>query len=139
MSKSRLTLDIGFDYYVLGICCHHKEYRLVWALNSALESSLERLDDYLIHTENGEMNAFSYYEWSEPEGHYSYHILPNRGSKGLFLPGQTQIDFLFAISGFHDQLDKIDLISKIKKTGLVLTAFELDADKYKSLQNLIFE
>ena len=139
MSKSRLTLDIGFDYYVVGISCHQKDYRLVWALNKVLETSFERQIDYVIYTDGGDENEFPYYLWEDPEGHYGFHIISNRGSKGMLIPEQKQIDFLFAISGFHDQLNKEELKESIRSTGLVLTAFELDTDKYKSLQNLIFE
>lgn len=138
MSKSRLTLDIGFDYFFVGISCHQKEYRFVWAMNNVLECSLERLEDYVLH-DTDEANSIPYYCWEEPEGHYCYHVLANRGSKKLLIPGQKQIDFIFAISGFHDQLDKDDLLDRIRKIDLVLTAFEIDTDRYKSLQNLIFE
>lgn len=43
MSKFQLQIDYDFDFRLIGISCHARDYRLCWALNNHLEIQLEKV------------------------------------------------------------------------------------------------
>lgn len=45
MSRIRLEIEDSFDFRVIGVSCHEKDYRLVWALNSISGFDFTRMDD----------------------------------------------------------------------------------------------
>ena len=40
--KHLLEEEYEYDFKLLGICCHEKDYRLCWAVNSTLDLNLSK-------------------------------------------------------------------------------------------------
>jgi hypothetical protein len=40
--KHLLVEEYEYDFSLLGICCHEKDYRLCWAVNSTLDLNLTK-------------------------------------------------------------------------------------------------
>lgn len=137
MSKYRLEWEDDSDFIAIGIASHQKDYRLAWALNKALDCSFIRLEDYKSVGKTPSRHAF--FKWSEPEGHYSFWLLANRGEEAFLLPELKQADYLLVIEGMTDMLDIQSIQGQVKKIDTVLTAFEIDQTKTKSIQNIVVE
>ena len=61
---AKLTLDFyqDFDFDLIGICSHVKDYRLVWALNNYLGYDFAKGDNYDLNLK-GEKQSHSFYEY----------------------------------------------------------------------------
>ncbi|MCB0381697.1 MAG: IPExxxVDY family protein, partial [Flavobacteriales bacterium] len=61
MSKIILSLEEDYDFALLGISCHTKDYRLCWELNKVLNFDLVRSTDLEINKTT--INKSSFYEF----------------------------------------------------------------------------
>jgi hypothetical protein len=139
MTKFQLEVDYDFDFRLIGISCHARDYRLCWALNNHLEIQLEK-----IHRENAssglKKNGIaieSIYSYFDEENHSSFQLLYNKHNNNLLLPEQKLADFLLIIDQLNDEHFE-NLLRKIKEIELVNTAFVIDVNTLKSKENLIF-
>ncbi|MGB0881744.1 MAG: IPExxxVDY family protein [Vicingaceae bacterium] len=137
MSKILLTLDEDYDFTLIGISCHSKDYRLCWEINKALGIDLTRTQDLEIR-KKGEVNSHSFYEFIDDDNYLEYYLISNRGSNGFLIPEQKSVDFFIMAKGNISDNHTRDTISKINALSLVLTSFSINPDTLKSKQNLLF-
>lgn len=137
MSKILLTLDEDYDFTLIGISCHSKDYRLCWEINKALNIDLVRTEDLEIR-KKGEVNSHSFYEFIDDDNYLEYYLISNRGSSGFLIPEQKSVDFFLMAKGNISDSHTKDTISKINALSLVLTSFSINPDMLKSKQNLLF-
>lgn len=137
MSKLVLTIEEDYDFSLIGISCHTKDYRLCWELNKILHIDLIRTADYEINKKS-EKSSFSFYEFIDDANYLEYFLISNRGKNGFLIPEQKKVDFLLMIRGSISESQTKDFIGKINSLSLVLTSFNIDPNQLKSKQNLIF-
>jgi hypothetical protein len=136
MSKILLTLEEDYDFILIGISCHTKDYRLCWELNNVLSFDLIRTDDLEINKRTTDKHSF--YEYIDEDNYLEYYLMSNRGDNGYLIPEHKKVDFFFMIKGnISEQLGE-DLIIKINSLSLVLTSFKINPNQLKSKQNLLF-
>ncbi len=137
MSKVLLNIEEEYDFSLIGISCHAKEYRLCWELNNLLTIDLARTEDLDINLKSSVGN-FSFYEFMDEENYSEYFLIANRSSKGFLIPEQKNTDFLFMIKGAaYDSLIE-EILEKISTSEIVLTSYLINVDSLKSKQNLLF-
>ncbi len=139
MTKYQLEVEYDYDFILIGICCHAKDYRLCWALNNQLTLKLEKEEDLKITLKNKtEANNYSIYGYYNEENHTSYSLIGNRGDHNFLIPEQKQADFFLMIKDNFEH-DIKELMRQIRAIDFVLTAYEVqDIDQLKSKQNLLF-
>ncbi len=137
MSKLVLSLEEDYDFLLIGISCHTKDYRLCWELNKLLNFDLIRTDDLEISTKNKKINNYSFYEYIDEENYLEYYLISNRGNDAYLIPEQKTVDFFLMIKGNLPQQRLQILIQKINSLSLVLTSFTINPNQLKSKQNLI--
>lgn len=137
MSKILLSLEEDYDFSLIGISCHSKDYRLCWELNKALKVSLIRAGDYEI-TKKKEISQHAFYEYFDDENHLEFYLIGNKGSKGNLITEQKTTDFFLLLKGSLMDYQLNEFTSKINALNLVLTAFKIDPESLKSKQNLLF-
>ena len=137
MSKFLLTLDEDYDFTLVGISCHSKDYRLCWEINKSLNIDLIRSQDLEIQ-KKGASNLHSFYEFIDDDNYLEYYLISNRGNNGFLIPEQKTVDFFLMAKGNISDRHTKDTISKINALSLVLTSFSIDPDQLKSKQNLLF-
>ena len=139
MAKHKLDIEYEYDFHLIGISSHDKDYRFCWALNNTLHMEFERGKDIQIREKkNKEADNFSVYEYQDEEMYTDYFILVNRSGNAMLLPEQKQADFLLMVKGNMSEEEKSKLIKHIKEIPNVLTAFDIDPEKLKAKGNLIF-
>ena len=138
MAISRLDFDYDYDFLLFGIRSHMKDYRLCWSLNRQLEIDLAREEDIQLD-DKSEPRLFSFYTFDNEEQRLRYILVANRGEVGYLVNEQKQADYFLVIEGFYDQLNRPEVLDKVRKSPFVLTAFELDPNELKSRQNLLFD
>jgi hypothetical protein len=137
MSKLVLTFEEDYDFSLIGISCHSKDYRLCWELNKALSTDMIRTVDLEI-SKKGKISAFSFYEFIDDANYLEYYLISNRGNTGYIVPEQKTMDFFLMIKGNISDNHTKECIAKINSLSLVLTSFNVDPNQLKSKQNLLF-
>jgi hypothetical protein len=137
--KQTLDIKYEYDFILIGISCHEKEYRLSWALNNSLQLELARISDMQIELKKQtEPLSYPIFEYDDTEHYRKYYLISNKTSKGMLVPEQKQADFLLMIKGSLQDPEKLALLKAIKNTQLVLMAFEINPESLKSRDNLLF-
>ena len=139
MKKHLLEIEYDFDFVLIGISSHEKDYRICWALNQKLGLELIKTDPLEIKDKKQEdASSFSLFVCERPDEFMEYLIIANRSEKGLLIPEQKQMDYFFVIKGEMDDEQIEEMVNKIKEINFVLTAVRIDPSVLKSKQNLIF-
>lgn len=136
MAKLTLELEEDYEFELIGINCHVKDYRLCWEINEALNLDFIKEEDYEI-INKGQKRQYSFYAYLDEENYIDYYLISNRGSQGRLIP-EEKSDFLLLIKGNiqSEELNQIKL--KLPKIKNILTAYPIKVDKLKSKRNLIF-
>ncbi len=139
MGKPTLEIEYDYDFVLIGISSHEKDYRICWALNNKLELNLVKTEPYEIkEKKHEETSHFSFFVCEQPDEFREYLVIANRSEKGMLIPEQKQVDYFFVIKGEIEQAEIAEIIKKMKDVNLILTAFQIDISTLKSKQNLIF-
>jgi hypothetical protein len=134
----KLSEEDKFDFTLIGIICHHRDYRLCMAINKKLEINLSRKDDYIVfNNKRMEDQLFSFYEFINEEND-QYNLISNKSQKGFLIPEQNQIDFLFLLRFMRGPVDDSEIISQLKEIPVILGAYKLETARLKSRENLVF-
>lgn len=135
---AKLVLDdfYDFDFILIGISCHAKDYKLAWAINKELGWDFERIEDLELQNKNEEA-YFSFYAFEQEEDFRSYYLISNRSNKGFLVPERKEIDYFLELKGEFEE-ERIDRIkNRIKEINVVLMSFEIDPQELKSRNNLL--
>ena len=139
MTKYQLEVDYDYDFILIGISCHVKDYRMCWGLNQKFGFALEKLEeDIEIRHRGGKASSFhSVYSYYNEENHTEYNLVLNKSTSGALVPEQKLADYFMIVrNNFDDSID--ELISRIRAIDFVQHAFEVDVESLKSKQNLLF-
>lgn len=133
MSKTRLQFEHDYDFYLVGVVCHEKDYRLCWMLNTLFNLKLAKIDDHA--TEHSTHSMFSY---NQEDYFRDYYLIANRGKDGMLVEEHKQIDYFFIVKGSIESDERKHLTEQIKKADMILGAYTIDAQTLKSKHNLVF-
>ena len=157
MKRQLLSIDYDFDFYLIGINCVLKDYRLCFEINRKLNLKLKRVDEMVIIKEKiqeknnqkdtleesffeGEhfIPSFSNFACLDEKTELMYKVVSNKCQSILLIPEQKAADYFLRISGEGPIRDKKATLSKVQEIPIVLAAFEIDPNKLKSKNNMLF-
>ena len=163
MAKHTLDISYDYDFLLIGISSHEKDYRICWALNKKLGLDLVKTDSLEIKGKKQTTPSyFSFFVFDKEEDFLEYSVIANlsenkalaskdntifKGDKliednksenELLIPEQKQMNYFFVIRGEVDDVTADELIKKIKEIDVVQTAIRIDVKQLKSKQNLIY-
>jgi hypothetical protein len=160
LAKHTLEIEFDFDFVLIGISSHEKDYRFCWRINNELKLNLLKKDPLEIKNKKQKTPSFFSFFWcEEPKLFAEYAVIANASetkrsekmSNTLFndlsgadndsdflIPEQKQFNYFFVIKGEveTDELDNI--IKQIKSIENVQTAVRIDVKTLRSKENLIF-
>lgn len=138
MGKHTLDIEYDYDFVLIGISSHEKDYRICWVLNNKLGLNLIKTEPLEIKDKKqDELSHFSLFCFEQPDDFMEYFIIANRSEKGLLIPEQKHVDYFFIVRGEIEDNKVMEMIKRIKESNLVQTAFRIDVNSLKSKQNLI--
>ena len=129
-----------YDFDLLGICCHEKDYRICWALNNALNISLEKSSEdieFIFHKKSKQNACFPLFIFESEKDHAIYHLIGNKSDINLLVPEKKHIDFFFMVKS-SEYLNISEILAKIRSIKFVLTAHLVDVNQLNSKEHLIF-
>ncbi|MCB9189587.1 MAG: IPExxxVDY family protein [Flavobacteriales bacterium] len=137
--KYSLDEEYDFDFYLLGISCHEKDYRTCWAINQALGINLskEENDIEVIIKKTNRCSLHSMFTYYNEETETEFRLIANRSTLGVLIPEKAQADYLLMVTD-NSEKSIDDIRRQINEIPFVLTSFVVDVEDLKSKENLIF-
>ena len=140
MSRTILKFDSeeAFDFLLIGIICHQKDYKLCHELNRRLSLELARQDDYeLLTPKKLKPSKFPLYKYENNDGDV-YYVFCNKSADDLLIPEQHQMDYFLMIQENFNRIDMTNLITKLRSIALILGAYPIDVKTLKSKEYFLF-
>lgn len=140
---AKFNLDTGDDeepdFLLVGICSHAKSYRLCWSLNQVMSLKLVNIDQPIVVTNPRKKSSVSFdvYNCHDEESRINYYLICNKSGDGYLLPEFKHVDYLLMLKE-NIYINTSDIISRVKQSDQVLTAFTIGHDEIKSMENLLF-
>jgi hypothetical protein len=140
---AKFTLDTdehdAVDFLLIGISSHAKIYRLCWSLNQAMRLQLVNTNEpiELVDKRKKITLAFDVYNYFDEETRINFYVMPNKSANGFLLPEYKHIDYLMMLKE-NILINTDDVIAKLRLSDQVLTAFEINTEEVKSIENLLF-
>ena len=161
MAKHTLEIEYDFDFVLIGISSHEKDYRFCWALNKKLGLELVKNESLEIKGKKQTTPSyFSFFTFDDEDQYTEYSVVanfseskalavkedntlfaaePSRESENEYLvPEQKQMNYFLIIRGEWDDEEVEELLKQVREIDIVLTAVRIDAKSLKSKQNLVF-
>jgi hypothetical protein len=147
LTKHRLEIEYEYDFFLVGISCHEKPYRLCWAINKATEMEMVLIDPLSISLKKNESPAdFPRFKMENPENDVLVYLLANKNETnpddtavpGVLIPEHHQADYFFIVKGPFTPTDYSKMLAGIKEIPFVLMSYRIDPSTLKSKQNLLF-
>jgi hypothetical protein len=132
MGKHTLLMDYDYDFELIGISCHLKDYRFCWLLNRLLEQNLEK-QERGIQTDLG---VFSTYASTCPETETKFSLIVNRSSKGFFSAEHRQADYLLVLHN-NCLMEAEEIIDLLNGDSNVIMAYSINVEGLKSKEYLL--
>jgi hypothetical protein len=132
----KLAFEVESDFSLIGIASHENDYRLSWAINKALHLDLIKVEDFSFNHPKHKINTnYSMFFFEDENNYISYNLISNKSEKGFLMPEMKNIDFILRISGSPDTTFLDELVNKLKKIDIIITAFLID-DLQERLHNV---
>lgn len=159
MNRNKLFLEDFFDpsFSLIAIYCSEAGYRMAYLLNSHLGTRFQRRAKDLDLYQKGKVITFPHFEYYNEEEQTEFHLLGNRfgqsaekggefsgslfpqnGQVYYLIPELKKADFLLKIEGDEDFVTS-ELIAQIVEIKQVVSAFAVDKENIKNINNLIFD
>ena len=139
MAKKKLLLENDYDFFLFGISCPERSFRLCYALNNQFKVSFSKSSDMELHEKNQTVSArFPVFTYRDEEMFTDYRVIINKADNKFLVPEFKQADYLLMIQGGLPGSEKNAILKKIKDVSFVQTAFEIDPKKIKSKENFSF-
>lgn len=162
MAKHTLDISYDYDFLLIGISSHEKDYRICWALNKKLSLDLKKTDSLEIKgKKHTTPSYFSFFVFDKEEDFLEFSVIANfsenktmdlksnslfgledenehHSDNELLIPEQKQMNYFFVVRGEITDEQADELVKQIREIDVVLTAMRIDATQLKSKQNLIF-
>jgi hypothetical protein len=138
--KHVLREKYEFDFNLIGVCCHEKDYRLCWAINSILDLNLSRLkeDISLIFNKKSKSNAnFHIFSYECKINLAQYYLISNKCENTSLVPEKSHFDFFFMIKS--NEIKSYNYyLQKLQSIPFILKSNKVNVEDLKSRENLIF-
>ncbi|MFC2151389.1 IPExxxVDY family protein [Bacteroidota bacterium] len=123
----KLEFSFENDFALVGIASHENDYRLSWAINKSLDLGFVKTDDLAVdHPKHKITINYSMYNYDDANNYVNYSLISNKSDKGFLLPEMKNIDFILRISGTPDTNLVNNILTKLKKIDIVITAFLIE-------------
>ena len=162
MAKHTLQLEDDYDFELIGISSHVKDYRICWAINEILGVNLNKENSLEIKNKKQvSPSFFSFFNFEDDQNFKEYIVVSNLSESKIstsnahtlfpgggkeeeslqneyLIPELKHLNYFLIVKGEITEIEKEEIITKIKSIDTVLTAITINPNTLKSKQNLIF-
>lgn len=137
-AKKKLSIQNDYNFFLFGISCPEKVYRLCWALNDRLRVNFSKEKDMEADEKNSGSSRFPVFSYRDEEMFTDYRVIINKKENKVLVPEFRQADYLLFVQGSLPSVEKNSILKKLKEITFVQTAFEINPVKIKSRDNFLF-
>jgi|SRR5690554_682155 len=137
MKTLSIDLEPDYDFSLIGICCHSKDFRLCWEINQRLAIDFVKTEDLILYDKKAK-KAFPFFIYDDAENGLEYSLIKNRSLSGVLIPEENKVDYFLIIKGPFQKNKINEVCSLLRKVNIVLTAYPIEVSTLKSKQNLIY-
>jgi hypothetical protein len=162
MATHKLILGNDFqdEFSLIAIHCSDEPYKMAYMLNKKIPLRLERKKKDIDFSNQGLEVSFPIFEFEDEYNYILYNLVANKNksltakiysSGGLFDELSSEktistvlinefktVDFFLKIHSDYEKVSTRNIISAINEIEQVISAYNVDIDKIKSKNNLIF-
>lgn len=139
MNKITLKYELDLNFTLIAITCPLKDYRLCFHINRGTRLNLVKNEDHELWLSSNHSLFFSKYSYISSIEETEFYLIGNKGVEGGFLiPEAKATDYFLLIRGFIDEEDFTSLMNALAQIEEVLVAAEIDVERLKSKENLVF-
>lgn len=152
--KIQITDFFTIDYELIAIQSNIEDYRLAFLLNRALDIRLSKNTSDIEVNHNEGKSAFQHFIYEDELQDLSWHLVTNKSnfssnntSSSLFkeinitmylVPEFKQADYILKIDNTDDYFEIESILKKISEISNITLVHNINQDKLKSKNNLIF-
>lgn len=148
------------DYYIIALHTSLEDYRLAYFINRGIAIRLIKNDsDIQSQVKEGE-TSFVRFTFEDKKNDIKWDLVQNKNeiegkenrvtqdlfsnsknsfsSLGYLLPEYKKVDFFLKIENAEKEIDITEIVSKISAIDGITMVYNVDKDKIKSKNNLIF-
>ncbi len=137
MAFHTLEIEDEYDFEIIGVSSHEKDYRLAWSLNKTLGWRLVRIEDAVVEGKRSTTHH-ARFRWTHPVDQTVFTLIDNKTPEGTFMPELIQFDYLLKIEQPSESVMK-KLQSGLRNTDFVLAFQRQEVDKLKHKDILLDE
>ena len=137
MAFHTLEIEEEYDFEIIGVSSHEKDYRLAWSLNKCLGWRLKRIQDIEIRGKRS-ISVHAQYRWVHPVDQTVFTLIDNNTPEGMFMPDLPQFDYLLKIEMSGDELED-EFFQQLRNADFVLAIQLQDVNKLKYKNHLLDE
>ncbi|WP_118193556.1 IPExxxVDY family protein [Albibacterium indicum] len=139
MNKIILKYEIDLDFLLIAITCPLKDYRLCYYINKHTGLNLEKTGDHETWMSSTTSLFFTKYVYISESTGTEFYLIGNKSiESGYLLPELRGSDYFLIIKEFIDEEDLKNLHKSLNSIPDVVVATEIDPEKLKSKENLVF-
>lgn len=137
MAKHFLEFEEEYDFDVIGIASHERNYRVCWEINRILDITLVlRPED---EDKENMPKAFEHtvYHYSDSILKRNIHLICNQQDNSVLIPELKNLSYFLHLENV-DSENLNTIIQLLQNSKLILTVTKLDVALLKSRQRFIF-
>lgn len=139
MSKKVLTLDYEeeFDFLLLGIFSHLRDYQICHEINKVLSTNFERQEDFSLKLERkGSTGLFTIFQYLT-ENEEEYFLVSNKGVNGYFISSLKQVDYFLMIRNYNRYTNLDEIVARIRESKAVSSVMQIEPSTLKSADHFL--
>lgn len=133
-------LDFEYDYSCLlfGILSQAPGYRLCWSINQKLGLNFACVGEHEVKYRDGSRSHHALYRYTDEVNEVNYWLVENFSETKALVPEIKRLDYILKIEEF-DRVNKLIINEQLKSLADVLGCYEIEIEKIKGKDLLIFE
>lgn len=138
LNRLILKYELDLDFVLIAITSSLKDYMLCYKINKQLNINFSRVEELQLSLKNESPSFFSRYFHQISDSDTEFYLLANKGTGSYLITEMKQVDYFILIRNFIDEEDLDSFIDGLNKLPEVVVAAEVNPEKLKSKENLIF-
>lgn len=139
MNKIILKYELDLDFILIAVTSSLRDYQLCFHINRSTGLDFSKKEDHEVWINNNTSHFFTKYSYISSTEETEFYLIGNKGfDGGLLIPEMKLTDYFILIKEFIDEEDLRILLEGINRIEGIVVATEIDVEKLKSKENLVF-
>lgn len=126
ITRVQLKINQNNESVLLGIVSTEPDYKLSLILNRKLKIALKNIPPVILADKTTKETVFSRFSDSKASPGPVYELISNRNSKNFLLKKLSNIDYIFHIHNYDNEVDINNLVSILRDVECVTAVFKID-------------